>query len=316
MTDGLISTAVEELGEGAGVGEDQGAAVTGPGSGRSSLEQAMQHVAAGNGDGRATAASSAPAAAVPAAAAAMEGSAAGLSRRRSDSLAAAVAYHQKEDELGRLSRQFVNSSSGRSKDSIKASLKGSAGLADVAADSSSAAVGAAGGDVVAEAAAVVSTAAAAAAEASPAAAGSRVRVTVDRDGIVEAPSLLHVQQEWMARQLFENMPPCHVPDNTQRVSTQSSEGAAAAGTATATNRGSSASSAAGRVAKKGGWTQNGAAGSSVDSSGGGSSSVGGWHRVDVCTRHWHAHAAIIIRDYRFAEQSRDMFQYLVDHMTL
>jgi hypothetical protein len=43
---------------------------------------------------------------------------------------------------------------------------------------------------------------------------------------------------------------------------------------------------------------------------------GGWHRVDVCTRHWHAHAAIIIRDYRFKDQSKDVFQYLVDHMSL
>jgi hypothetical protein len=320
LTDGLISTAVEELGEGAGVGEDQRDAISQPGSGRSSLEQAQQ-VAAGSGDGRVTAAS--PAAAVPAAAAATEGSAAGLSRRRSDILAAAVAYHQKEDELGRLSRQFVNSNSRRSmdstKDSIKASLKGGAGGADAVGGSSTAvAVGAdkPAADVVE----------AAAGEVSPEAAGSSVRVTVDRDGIVEAPSLLHVQQEWMARQLFENMPQCHVPDNTQcaeatgnAAAIQRGKGAAdtaAAGAAASSGGSSSGSNAAGRATKKGGWTQVGAAGSSVGSSGGGSSSAGGWHRVDVCTRHWHAHAAIIIRDYRFAAQSRDMFQYLVDHMTL
>jgi hypothetical protein len=41
-----------------------------------------------------------------------------------------------------------------------------------------------------------------------------------------------------------------------------------------------------------------------------SSTHGGWHRIDVCTGHYHAHAAVIIRDRRFESQSRDLFEYL------
>jgi hypothetical protein len=45
-------------------------------------------------------------------------------------------------------------------------------------------------------------------------------------------------------------------------------------------------------------------------------SKGGWHRVDVWTGHVHAHATIIVRDKRYESQSRDLFAYLVNHMSL
>eukprot|EP00775_Hariotina_reticulata_P011522 gene11522-11665_t len=45
------------------------------------------------------------------------------------------------------------------------------------------------------------------------------------------------------------------------------------------------------------------------SSSGGTRSPG-WHRIDVCTGHFHAHAAVIIRDKRFESQSRDLFEYI------
>jgi hypothetical protein len=47
-----------------------------------------------------------------------------------------------------------------------------------------------------------------------------------------------------------------------------------------------------------------------------SKSKGGWHRVDVWTGHVHAHATIIVRDKRYESQSRDLFAYLVNHMSL
>jgi hypothetical protein len=43
---------------------------------------------------------------------------------------------------------------------------------------------------------------------------------------------------------------------------------------------------------------------------------GGWHQVDVCTGHYHAHAAIIVRDRRFESQRRDLFEYIADHFVL
>ena len=43
---------------------------------------------------------------------------------------------------------------------------------------------------------------------------------------------------------------------------------------------------------------------------------GGWHQVDVCTGHYHAHAAIVVRDGRFESQRRDLFQYIADHFVL
>lgn len=92
------------------------------------------------------------------------------------------------------------------------------------------------------------------------------RVTVDDDGIVAADSavggVVHAQQAWMARQLFDGMlPSC-----------------------------------------------------ALEQPGSSTTGGGGWHRVDVSTGHYHAHAAIIIRDTRFEGQSRDVFQYLLDHM--
>jgi hypothetical protein len=111
----------------------------------------------------------------------------------------------------------------------------------------------------------------------PGAAGAAAAsARVTADGIVEAPHLLHAQQAWMAAQLFDAMPPCVVPDNR-------SDG-------------------------------NGNTSSSSASSS--SSALGGWHRVDVWTGMFHAHAAVVIRDARFEGQSRDVFRYLVDHMSL
>jgi hypothetical protein len=39
---------------------------------------------------------------------------------------------------------------------------------------------------------------------------------------------------------------------------------------------------------------------------------GGWQIVDVCTGHYHGHAAIILRDKRFHSQRTDLLQYLAD----
>jgi hypothetical protein len=273
LPDGLISTAVEPAGEGCGQEDgletlenhgDEGRDCEGD---RSPLEEAMQRVA------QATAEADAPTAldntvGTTAAAAGGVGGSVGLSRQRSDNLAAVVAHHQQEDELGKLNRQLS------SKGSLKLGLKGPA---------------AAAGSV-------------------PAAAEAE-RVTVDRDGIVEAPSLLHLQQQWMAQQLFDKMPPCRVPDNSRQYAYSSSSSSQAAIPAAV------AGSSDGLVKViKHGWAdvQQQQQGKSPE----GELTLGGWHRVDVCTRHWHAHAAIIIRDHRFKGQSKDVFQYLVDHMSL
>ena len=45
-------------------------------------------------------------------------------------------------------------------------------------------------------------------------------------------------------------------------------------------------------------------------------SSGGWQRVDVDMGHLHAHAAIVLRDRRYARQSRDLFDWIARHMTL
>jgi hypothetical protein len=39
---------------------------------------------------------------------------------------------------------------------------------------------------------------------------------------------------------------------------------------------------------------------------------GGWAIVDVCTGHYHGHAAIVVRDNRFRNQRTDLLQYLAD----
>lgn len=38
----------------------------------------------------------------------------------------------------------------------------------------------------------------------------------------------------------------------------------------------------------------------------------GWRRIDVDTRHRHAHAAIILRDSRFETQARDHWNFLLE----
>lgn len=40
----------------------------------------------------------------------------------------------------------------------------------------------------------------------------------------------------------------------------------------------------------------------------------GWRRVDVNVRHYHAHAAVMLRDERFKDQSLDHFKYVFDEL--
>jgi hypothetical protein len=183
----------------------------------------------------------------------------------------------------------------------------------------------------------------------------------EHEGIVEADQdsgdawLLQQQQHWMARQLFNAMPPCVVCERRLQLTshgsaaggdggTSGTDGANAAaaadvrgeeqseGTADATAAAAAASSAADaavgvQVPGGSGCSARGLTGGSIDSktqtAGCGSSSSssvgmskGGWHRVDVWTGHVHAHATIIVRDKRYESQSRDLFAYLVNHMSL
>jgi hypothetical protein len=162
----------------------------------------------------------------------------------------------------------------------------------------------------------------------------------EHEGIVEADGdssgeawLLQQQQRWMARQLFDAMPACIVCERCWTLcggectaAAGSSDAAVTAGAATAATadaavdvqvKGSSAtSSMAGDAVSKTSAAAPAAGSSSSSGSGSVSVTKGGWHRVDVWTGHVHAHATIIVRDKRYESQSRDLFAYLVNHMSL
>jgi hypothetical protein len=185
----------------------------------------------------------------------------------------------------------------------------------------------------------------------------------EHEGIVEANAdggvawLLQQQQHWMARQLFDAMPPCVVCErrlavtgsavgsgvdasagsasvDSRGVDDGSKEGvSAAAGTSGACTADAAAAAADAAVdvqlegssgattGSTGEYNHTGiekqiAAGEMSSSSSSVGVSKGGWHRVDVWTGHVHAHATIIVRDKRYESQSRDLFAYLVNHMSL
>jgi hypothetical protein len=178
----------------------------------------------------------------------------------------------------------------------------------------------------------------------------------EREGIVEADGkesgdawLLQQQQRWMARQLFDAMPACAVCERQwgvreaaaggsvgvcecssgdvgaagkqQKVENSAQGAAAAADAAVDVQVKGSSTGASGGVNSLTGEVKPAAAANKSSSSSSSSSgsvgvSKGGWHRVDVWTGHMHAHATIIVRDKRYESQSRDLFAYLVNHMSL